>query len=43
LILLGVFLGALAKVVYDWLTSTQTSASLSWQSFAVAAIAGINL
>ncbi|MDN3272631.1 hypothetical protein QWJ07_00160 [Frankia sp. RB7] len=39
LILLGVLLGALAKVVYDWLTSQ--AASLSWQPFAVAAIAGL--
>ncbi len=36
---LGVLLGALAKVIFDWLT-TQTSA-LAWQPFVVAAIAGI--
>jgi predicted membrane channel-forming protein YqfA (hemolysin III family) len=40
LVFFGVLLGALAKVVYDWLTASQTSA-LSWQSFVVAAIAGL--
>jgi hypothetical protein len=37
---LGVLLGALTKVFYDWLTASQASA-LTWQSFVVAAIAGL--
>jgi hypothetical protein len=40
LLFLGVLLGALAKVIYDWLTAPQTS-GLAWQPFVVATIAGI--
>lgn len=39
-IFLGVLLGALSKVLYDWLTAQQPSA-LGWAPFAVAAIASL--